>query len=129
MRTRSPAPNQLPLVRYRARWDEFAARTRTLPFHYHQHETLRALEVVDLAGTAPVPFEPRLESTSADRSAAEPILRDLRGPWTTACPVCDRDCTDETLPRCPHDVSFVAGVPTGDVCRDIDELLDQSLPM
>lgn len=228
------------------------ALTRTLPFRYYQHETLRALEVVGLAGAAPVMLEAHLEPTPADRSAAGPVLRDLRGPiaaihpgardprrrwpterfadvathcldrgvavvllgsesdrelvdglrsrigahpldhrirtligaplpalcgvlarsgvfvgndsgprhlarafgiptvgifwignvinagplgrardrvlmsWTTTCPVCHRDCTDEELPRCPHDVSFVADVRTDDVCRDIDELLDHT---
>ncbi|MER7449881.1 glycosyltransferase family 9 protein [Nocardia beijingensis] len=231
-----------------------APLSRVLPFRYYQHETLRALEVVGLAGAAPVLLEPRLESTPSDRSAADQVLRGLRGPiaamhpgardprrrwppdrfaevaahcldrdlavvilgsesdrdlvddlrsrigarvpcavrdrqvrtvigaplptlcgvlarsaifvgndsgprhlarafgtptvgifwignvinagplgrardrvlmsWTTACPVCHRDCTDEELPRCPHDVSFVAGVRTADVRRDIDDLLD-----
>ncbi|MEA3532898.1 glycosyltransferase family 9 protein [Nocardia implantans] len=230
-----------------------APLSRMLPFRYYQHETLRALEVVGLAGAAPVLLEPRLESTPSDRSAADQALRGLRGPiaaihpgardprrrwppdrfaeiaahcldrdlavvilgsqsdrdlvadlrsrigarspgagirqvralvgaplpalcgvlarsaifvgndsgprhlarafgtptvgifwignvinagplgrardrvlmsWTTACPVCHRDCTDEELPRCPHDVSFVAGVRTADVRRDIDDLLE-----
>ncbi|WP_051020918.1 glycosyltransferase family 9 protein [Nocardia araoensis] len=242
------------LTSLRPRWtvgsraEGAAPLSRVLPFRYYQHETLRALEVVGLAGAAPVLLEPRLESTQADRSAADLALRglcepiaavhpgardprrrwpperfaevaahcldrrmgvvllgsepdrelveDLRsrigahnrrvrtligaplptlcgilarsaifvgndsgprhlarafgtptvgifwignvinaGPlgrardrvlmsWTTACPVCHRDCTDEELPRCPHDVSFVAGVRADDVRRDIDDLLE-----
>jgi ADP-heptose:LPS heptosyltransferase len=44
--------------------------------------------------------------------------------WTCACPVCGTDSTDETAQRCEHDVSFVAGVPTGPVLADVTELLD-----
>jgi ADP-heptose:LPS heptosyltransferase len=44
--------------------------------------------------------------------------------WTSACPVCGADSTDETAQRCEHDVSFVAGVPTGPVLTDVMELLD-----
>ncbi|MEU6185022.1 glycosyltransferase family 9 protein [Nocardia sp. NPDC047038] len=248
------------LTSLRPRWtvgsraEGAAPLSRMLPFRYYQHETLRALEVVGLAGAAPVLLEPHLEPTPADRSAAAEILRGLHGPvaavhpgardprrrwpperfaevaghcldrdmavvllgsepdldlvedlrrrigarssdgvrtrqvrtligaplptlcgvlarsaifvgndsgprhlarafgtptvgifwignvinagplgrardrvlmsWTTACPLCHRDCTDEELPRCPHDVSFVAGVRTRDVVRDIDDLLD-----
>lgn len=43
--------------------------------------------------------------------------------WTAACPVCGVDCTREDLPRCPHDVSFVASVPTGDAAREVADLL------
>jgi ADP-heptose:LPS heptosyltransferase len=44
--------------------------------------------------------------------------------WTCACPVCGMNATDETAQRCEHDVSFVAGVPTGSVLADVTELLD-----
>lgn len=43
--------------------------------------------------------------------------------WVTRCPVCDQDVTDEHAPRCPHDDSFVATVPVGDVRAEVDELL------
>jgi ADP-heptose:LPS heptosyltransferase len=42
--------------------------------------------------------------------------------WTTACPVCGVDCTREDLPRCPHDDSFVAGVPVADALREVTDL-------
>ncbi|WP_084160974.1 glycosyltransferase family 9 protein [Nocardia sp. BMG51109] len=43
--------------------------------------------------------------------------------WTTRCPVCGRDCTDESVPRCAHDVSFVDGVSVEQVLAEVDELL------
>lgn len=43
--------------------------------------------------------------------------------WTTACPVCGADCTREVLPRCAHDVSFVASVSTKDVLAETGDLL------
>jgi ADP-heptose:LPS heptosyltransferase len=48
--------------------------------------------------------------------------------WTTRCPVCGRDCTQVgwTAPRCEHDISFVADVPTGPVLADATELLAAS---
>jgi ADP-heptose:LPS heptosyltransferase len=42
--------------------------------------------------------------------------------WTTECPVCGVDCTREDLPRCPHDDSFVAGVPVADALREVSDL-------
>ena len=43
--------------------------------------------------------------------------------WTSTCPVCGADCTREDLPRCAHDVSFVATVSTEDVLAEIEDLL------
>ena len=43
---------------------------RNLPYVLHQHEALRALEVVALAGAAPVRLEPQVQLTPAE--AAEP---------------------------------------------------------
>ncbi|MBF6135178.1 glycosyltransferase family 9 protein [Nocardia otitidiscaviarum] len=43
--------------------------------------------------------------------------------WTTRCPVCGQDVTDETLRRCPHDESFVAAVPVARVRAELDDLL------
>jgi ADP-heptose:LPS heptosyltransferase len=42
---------------------------RILSYSYYQHEMLRALEVVGLAGAAPVTLEPHLEVTAAARQA------------------------------------------------------------
>ncbi|MBF6327822.1 glycosyltransferase family 9 protein [Nocardia transvalensis] len=226
--------------------------TRTLPFRYYQHETLRALEVVGLAGAPPIRLQPTLVTTDADLRAAEPVLADLPQPvvalhpgagdprrrwpaerfaqvaahclrrglgvvvigaagdeellaelhtdmgrlvppsqaqrlkvlagadfptvcgvlsrscllvgndsgprhlaaalgtptiavywmgnvinagplgrsqdrvlisWTTHCPVCGADCTDETAPRCEHDDSFVATVTLEDMLAEVDDLL------
>jgi ADP-heptose:LPS heptosyltransferase len=43
---------------------------RWMPYSYYQHEVLRALEVVGLAGAAPVALEPRLDAGAADRDRA-----------------------------------------------------------
>ncbi|GAB3586807.1 glycosyltransferase family 9 protein [Amycolatopsis endophytica] len=43
--------------------------------------------------------------------------------WTSRCPVCGVDCTREDLPRCEHDDSFVATVPTAEVLSEMEELL------
>lgn len=42
---------------------------RSIPYLYYQHEVLRALEVAGLAGATPVDLEPRVELTSAERTA------------------------------------------------------------
>ncbi len=47
---------------------------RWIPYLFYQHETLRALEVVALAGARPVDPEPRLAVTAADRAEAEAAL-------------------------------------------------------
>jgi ADP-heptose:LPS heptosyltransferase len=46
--------------------------------------------------------------------------------WTTRCPVCHRDVTQESLPRCEHDVSFVADVPVRGVADDVAGFLGRS---
>lgn len=43
---------------------------RCVPYTYYQHEVLRGLEVVSLAGAPPVTLEPALQPTSAERAAA-----------------------------------------------------------
>jgi ADP-heptose:LPS heptosyltransferase len=43
---------------------------RTLPYVYYQHEVLRALEVVGLAGAAPVGLEPVVAVSAAEYEAA-----------------------------------------------------------
>jgi ADP-heptose:LPS heptosyltransferase len=45
------------------RTDDAAALERNLPYAYYQHETLRALEIVSLAGAEAVEIEPRLPLT------------------------------------------------------------------
>lgn len=54
------------------RTDDAAALERTIPYVYYQHEVFRALEVVGLAGAAPVDLEPHLQvlPTEVDRAAA-----------------------------------------------------------
>lgn len=47
---------------------------RSLPYVYYQNEFLRALEVVGLAGAAPVSLEPQLTVTSAETEAGRRIL-------------------------------------------------------
>lgn len=59
---------------------EAARLTRTLPFRRHQHETLRALEVVGLAGAAPVRLPPALAVTEADHAAADVVLGEMPDP-------------------------------------------------
>jgi len=48
------------------RTDDAAPLERTLPYLLHQHEGLRALEVVALAGAAPVRLEPQVHLSSAE---------------------------------------------------------------
>jgi hypothetical protein len=47
--------------------------------------------------------------------------------WTRECPVCGRDCTRVDLPRCPHDVSFVAEVAVDEVWAELSDLLNGEL--
>lgn len=42
---------------------------RTIPYLYYQHEVMRALEVVGLAGATPVVLEPRIHVTEAERAS------------------------------------------------------------
>ncbi len=51
---------------------------RTVDYVYYQHEVLRALEVVGLAGAAPVVLEPELAPTAEERAAGRAILGDAR---------------------------------------------------
>ncbi|MFC8046174.1 glycosyltransferase family 9 protein [Nocardia sp. NPDC057353] len=62
------------------RTPEAAALTRCLPFRYHQHEVLRALEVAGLAGAPPVLLQPEVAVTDADRGAADAVLGEPDGP-------------------------------------------------
>lgn len=47
---------------------------RAIPYTLHQHEAVRLLEVVGLAGAEPVPCTPSLPVTEADRAAAGHVL-------------------------------------------------------
>ncbi len=51
-----------------------AALERTLPFVYYQHEVVRALEVVSLAGAPAVTLTPRVQVTPSDLAAARGAL-------------------------------------------------------
>lgn len=53
---------------------------RTIPYVYYQHEVLRALEVVALAGARPVTLEAQLTVTDDDRRRAAPLLPPGGGP-------------------------------------------------
>ena len=57
-----------------SRTPDAVALERSLPYLYYQHEVLRALEVVGLAGAAPVDLEPRVELTPAEHAARERAL-------------------------------------------------------
>ncbi|OBG27756.1 glycosyltransferase family 9 protein [Mycobacterium sp. 852002-51057_SCH5723018] len=48
--------------------------------------------------------------------------------WTVHCPVCGQACTRTEMPRCGHDVSFVADVAVDEVLNEVDELLDKGFP-
>ena len=50
------------------RTPDAAALERTVPYLYYQHEVLRALEVVGLAGALPVDLEPRLRLSEREQS-------------------------------------------------------------
>lgn len=60
-----------------ARTPDATALTRCVPFRYYQHEVLRALEIVGLAGAPPVMLEPQIPVTQADRDTAEQVLQGL----------------------------------------------------
>jgi ADP-heptose:LPS heptosyltransferase len=51
-----------------SRTEDAALLERWRPFVYYQHEVVRGLEVVALAGAAPVQLEPRLPLTPAEQS-------------------------------------------------------------
>lgn len=46
--------------------DNAPALDHVVPYRHHQHETMRALEVVALVGAAPVTLEPHLQRTRAE---------------------------------------------------------------
>ncbi|WP_055482676.1 glycosyltransferase family 9 protein [Sphaerimonospora mesophila] len=57
---------------------------------------------------------------------AGPLTRTRHRPlvsWTVACPVCGASGVDLTAARCPHDVSWVAGVSVDEVAEQAADLL------
>lgn len=62
------------------RTPDAAALTRSVPFSYFQHETLRALEVTGLAGAPPVALSPSLTVTGRDLDKAATALSGLAAP-------------------------------------------------
>ena len=67
------------------RTPDAAGLERTLPYRYYQHESLRALEVVGLAGAAPTTLEPCVAATSTkprgNRVVVHPGATDPRRRW------------------------------------------------
>ena len=61
------------------RTPDAALLERCLPYVYYQHEPLRALEVVGLAGAAPVELEARLRPRAGYTARAEEVLDSLPG--------------------------------------------------
>jgi ADP-heptose:LPS heptosyltransferase len=69
-----------------SRTEDAAELDRWVPFRYYQHEVIRALEVVGLAGAAPVALEPSLVVRERDFQAAEAELRGLPQPLVVVHP-------------------------------------------
>jgi ADP-heptose:LPS heptosyltransferase len=62
------------------RTPDAAELERSMTYVYYQHEMMRALEVVGLAGVAPAVLEPRLSATDRERAAtAQHVDPDARG--------------------------------------------------
>ena len=59
---------------------------RSVPYHYYQHEPLRALEVVGLVGAPPVELEARLQPLQEFVTRAEALAEDAAGPVVTIHP-------------------------------------------
>jgi ADP-heptose:LPS heptosyltransferase len=72
------------------RTEDAAPLERSLPYLYYQHEVLRALEVVGLAGAYPVDLEPRLRLTEAERA----LRHQARPPGTPRTVVLHPGATD-----------------------------------
>lgn len=69
-----------------SRTEDAAELDRWVPFRYYQHEVIRALEVVGLAGAAPVALEPSLVVRERDFQAAAAELRGLPQPLAVVHP-------------------------------------------
>jgi ADP-heptose:LPS heptosyltransferase len=72
------------------RTEDAAPLERTVPYLYYQHEVLRALEVVGLAGACPVELEPRLRLTEDERA----LRRQARGSGAPVTVVLHPGATD-----------------------------------
>ncbi|WP_421014307.1 glycosyltransferase family 9 protein, partial [Glutamicibacter creatinolyticus] len=59
------------------RTEDAAELERTIPYHYYQHEVLRALEVAGMAGATTTALTPRIEVTEHDRDEARTALEAL----------------------------------------------------
>src|SRR3954453_19614972 len=59
---------------------------RSVPYHYYQHEPLRALEVVGLVGAAPVELEARLRPLEKFVTRAEALAGDATRPLVAIHP-------------------------------------------
>ncbi|MBD0317048.1 MAG: glycosyltransferase family 9 protein, partial [Thermoleophilia bacterium] len=59
---------------------------RAVPYVYWQHEAVRFLEVVALAGARPVTIEPWLEVTALDRVEADAVVGAGEGPFVVVHP-------------------------------------------
>lgn len=75
-----------PRVSIGSRAEGAAPLDRTLAYRFYQHEVLRALEVVGLAGAPPVVLEPRVELTPRDLAAADAALGTVTGPLVIVHP-------------------------------------------
>ena len=60
--------------------------TRWLPYREHQHEVMRWLEVVGLAGAPPVSVTPRLDTTPEDLAKARSVLPESELPTISLHP-------------------------------------------
>jgi ADP-heptose:LPS heptosyltransferase len=69
-----------------ARTPDAAELDRCLPYRYYQHEVLRALEIVGLAGAPPTAFEPHLATTGRDRDEGGAALAGLPTPVVAVHP-------------------------------------------
>lgn len=68
------------------RTPDAASLTRWLPYHLHQHEVMRWLEVAGLAGAPPVSLTPHVEVTAADLGKARMVLPESILPTVTVHP-------------------------------------------
>lgn len=69
-----------------SRTEDAAPMSRWLPYRFYQHEMMRALEIVGLAGAPPVHLEARIALTASDLEAAEEPLRGLPEPLLAVHP-------------------------------------------
>ncbi len=69
-----------------ARTPDAVAPRRWVPYRYFQHQTVRALEIVGLAGAPPTTLEPVVTTTPADLAAADRALAGLPRPVVAVHP-------------------------------------------